>query len=136
MVARETSAFTVLEMRILKCLSSVEQPLGAYAIARKITQSLGRRCHPNSVYRCLAQLIDAGEVRRIVCKNNYVLTSRFGVNDCLLICRSCDAIKKFDAVDLHSQLRRLAATADFGASRTIIEVIGICQTCQLSTMFE
>jgi Fur family transcriptional regulator, zinc uptake regulator len=136
MAARDPSAFTVLEMRILKCLSSVEQPLGAYAIARTITLSLGRRCHPNSVYRCLAQLIEAGAVRRIVCKNSYVLTSQFGVTDCLLICASCDAIEKFDAVDLHSQLKRLAATADFGAFCTIIEVIGTCQACQLSTMFE
>jgi Fur family transcriptional regulator, zinc uptake regulator len=129
MRAEPAAAFTALEIRIIERLAASPKPLGAYAIARAITEATGRRCHPNSIYRCLAHLIEAGAVHRVICKNSYTLTSNVCATDTLLVCGSCDAVKAIATPDSHHKLERSAAASNFAASSTIIEVVGTCRDC-------
>jgi Fur family transcriptional regulator, zinc uptake regulator len=118
---------------VVAVLKGSQRPLGAYAIADKITATSGARCYANSVYRCLATLIDKGRIQPIATVNGYVLIDADHNNaDRLiwLICEECQRCDSVPGLSAHTAINEIALARQFQPLRQIIEIVGSCATCR------
>jgi Fur family transcriptional regulator, zinc uptake regulator len=119
---------------VVAVLKGSQKPLGAYAIADKITATSGARCYANSVYRCLAMLIEQGRVQPIASVNGYVLNDTDGDSADRLIWLICEECQRCDSVPglfAHTAINEIALAKQFRPLRQIIEIVGSCAACRI-----
>jgi Fur family transcriptional regulator, zinc uptake regulator len=124
---------SALAESVVAVLKGSQKPLGAYAIADRITEASGARCYANSVYRCLAMLINQGRVQPIASVNGYVLieAQRDSTNWLIwLICEQCQRCDRLPAKAAHEAIKNVALAKQFQPRRQIIEIIGSCAACR------
>ena len=118
-----------LRSHIFAALFASPHPLGAYDIALQIAAKTGKRCHANSIYRCLSAMIEGDEVQQIVSVNRFALTVSGRVSTIWLICSQCKSAMGTGGHGLNNRLDQITALQRFKPSRQFIEVIGICADC-------
>lgn len=64
-----------LRADILQILLENEKPLGAYDIARQVSQIKGRKCYANSIYRVLGTMVRNGVVQSIATTRSFYVAA-------------------------------------------------------------
>jgi len=97
----------------------------------KIKSDSDRPAAPPTVYRTLDFLLEKGLIHRLTSINAYIpcCHPREGHQAAFLICTECHVVKEASSQGLTSQLNQLAASDQFSAQHTIIEISGKCQQC-------
>ena len=96
-------------------------------MAKKLKKSVA----PPTVYRALHHLEQLGLVSRIESKNAYVLCRHPDEeHDCLFfICRKCGKATEAPEREISRLVRKEARDLGFAASKQILEILGVCETC-------
>ena len=102
--------------------------VSAYALAGLLSAKQQRRIAPNSVYRVLNDLIARDCVRRVEVRNGFIAAPEGG-GSAIAICNRCDSIFWFTGAAVNAQLRHVAESRGFKATRLVVELIGSCETC-------
>lgn len=103
--------------------------MGAYDIAKQVSQIKGRKCHANSIYRVLGPMIRSGEVQFIASTRSYVFIAQ---GPCFLlwcICQNCGSTHPLDADAVHRSLDEAAQSQRFRPTQRYVELIGLCSDC-------
>ncbi len=107
-----------------------KQPRGAYEIAAELSQRVGKRIAPNSVYRVLDVLIACGLVQRVESRQAYCLADpQLTHTALLLMCKECGAVQPVDGSAIEAAMRQQARAAHFRPLHQVIEITGICEAC-------
>ncbi|WP_448582891.1 Fur family transcriptional regulator [Thermaurantiacus sp.] len=124
-------AWTALRAAIFQSLAEAKRPLSAYEVSDAVSQQLGRRIAANSVYRILDLFVAYNLAKRIESRNAYVANIHPECqHDCIfLICSCCGAIDHLDDDQLAKAMRTHATSRGFIASRTVLELEGLCRRC-------
>ena len=119
---------------VLTTLNNAETPLSAYDILDRLREN-GLRA-PLQVYRALDKLIEHGFAHRLeslnafVCCANASSHAATGGRAAFAICNSCGHVDEFADEVVEDRLMGWARTHGFSASRTTIELRGLCKTCR------
>lgn len=128
--AAHGASLTPFREAVLDQLVGSLRPLGAYEIAARLGKQFGKPVAPNSIYRVLDVLIACQLVRRVESKQAYCLAGPdVSAGSILLMCESCGAVEALDAGGIEEVLDRQTRAAHFRAVRKVIEVTGLCQSC-------
>lgn len=121
---------TRLRRKILELVWSRHGPLGAYDILQLMNKEEGRVL-PNTVYRGLDFLIEAGLIHRLDSMNAFMgcadPVSRHSGQ--FLICRSCESAAEIHDAGIEQTLGRDAKRVGFSVEQQTIEVLGLCPSC-------
>ncbi|MEM7521112.1 MAG: transcriptional repressor [Pseudomonadota bacterium] len=122
---------TPVRRRALELLLAEHRAMGAYdLLALLAAEGLGAQ--PPVAYRALDFLVSAGFAHKIEAVNAYIACAHLGSCDrpAFLICTACKSVAEADTAAGQRQLRAAAAAVGFTIKRTVVEVEGICPTCQ------
>lgn len=129
LAARGTSLTPFREAVLHELVTSV-QPLGAYEIATRLGRNMGKSVAANSVYRVLDVLLTSGLVQRIESKQAYCLSPLdAGAGRILLMCEDCGSVETIEDGEVAEALEQQSQAAHFRPRRKVIEVAGLCQSC-------
>lgn len=122
---------TPLRKEVLQLILNASGPVGAYDLLAKLKSASERPAAPPTVYRTLDFLLGKGFIHRLTSINAYIpcCHPREGHQAAFLICTQCNTVKEATAHGLIQQLEHLAASDQFNAHHSIIEISGICQPC-------
>ena len=122
---------TPLRKEVLELILNASGPMGAYDLLAKIKSDSDRPAAPPTVYRTLDFLLEKGLIHRLTSINAYIpfCHPREGHQAAFLICTACKNVTEASAQGLLTQLDALAASDQFTAQHSIIEISGICQQC-------
>ena len=122
---------TPLRKEVLELILNASGPMGAYDLLAKIKSDSDRPAAPPTVYRTLDFLLEKGSIHRLTSINAYIpcCHPREGHQAAFLICTTCKNVTEASAQGLLTQLDALAASDQFTAQHSIIEISGICQQC-------
>ncbi|KAB7610028.1 transcriptional repressor [Amylibacter sp. SFDW26] len=125
--------FTKTRRRVLEILLMQHKALGAYDILAHLSDE-GLGAQPPVVYRALDFLVTNGFAHKIEKLNAYSACSHPGISHSpvFMICRVCENIVETKTEPLHSFLGTTAEAAGFSIEDTVIEVEGVCPSCQKS----
>lgn len=129
--ADEGLQLTKVRRRVLELLLLEHKALGAYDILSTLnTEGLGSQ--PPIVYRALDFLVANGFAHKIEKLNAYSACSHPGKAHApvFMICRMCQAVVETQTEPLRGFLGSTAKAAGFLVERTVIEMTGLCPTCQ------
>jgi Fur family zinc uptake transcriptional regulator len=128
--AAHGACLTPFRESVLQQIACCVQPVGAYEIAARLSAELGKAVAPNSVYRVLDVLIACDVVRRVESKQAYCLSDpSLGSGSILLMCEGCGTVESVEASGIEEAVNLQTKAAHFRAVRKVIEVTGICQSC-------
>ncbi len=115
-------------------LSRAEGPLSAYTILDRLRDE-GFRA-PLQVYRALDKLTEIGLVHRLESLNAFVACAHDhrheGEMIAFAICGNCGQVDEFADDQVRERLEGWAASHDFKAEKTTIEMRGLCGQCSSS----
>lgn len=123
---------TALRRRVLELVWQSHKPLGAYDILAVLSETDGRRAAPPTVYRALDFLLENGLIHRIASLNafvgcNHPQQSHQGQ---FLICRICHSAIELEQPAIQQVIADCAAEVGFRVDHQMVEVVGVCATCQ------
>ena len=87
---------------------------------------------PQTVYRALSSLVDSGEVHRLESLNSFVLCSGEDHHESpsiLSICDDCGQVEERTEPFIVERLSSVVGQSGFEPKRHVLEVHGICATC-------
>jgi Fur family zinc uptake transcriptional regulator len=124
-------AWTDLRACVFESLAAADRPVSAYDVSDAVSRRLGRRVAANSIYRILDLFVAHNLAKRIESRNAYVANVHPDCpHDCIfLVCSGCGAIDHLDDDSLAQTMRAHAAARGFAASRTVLEIEGLCRHC-------
>lgn len=122
---------TPLRMLLLDVLRGQTRPAKAYALLDALSQRLGRRVSPPTVYRTLDWLVAAGFAVRIERRDAYVASRHAGSDEdrLFLLCSRCGGAEEMLDRRLAELLATDARAAGFSVARSVVEVEGTCRDC-------
>jgi Fur family zinc uptake transcriptional regulator len=118
---------------VLQTLNHADAPLSAYDILDRLREE-GLRA-PLQVYRALEKLIDQGLAHRLESLNAFVCCADAEAHahesgtTAFAICADCGRVDEFADEIVDRRLKDWAAEHGFTASRTTIELRGLCGEC-------
>jgi Fur family zinc uptake transcriptional regulator len=121
---------TPLRRQVLVLVWGSHLPVKAYELLAQL--SIGRkRCAPQTVYRALDFLRDAGLIHRLESLNAYIGCARPDKRHSaqFLICTQCGAVAEMDDDSLSAKIDANARRLGFSVSEEKIEVAGLCRGC-------
>ena len=111
-----------------------DQPLGAYAIIQKLSESQNRIVAPPTVYRTLDFLVDNGFVVKIESRQAYVACDHLGHDHdhhgIVFSCVKCGRTLEIDSRAVDSEMAAIAERLKFKVERKVFEVDGTCAECR------
>lgn len=113
-------------------LARHECPVSAYEIADNLSRNRGRRVAPNSVYRILDLFVANNLALRVESANAFLANTHPGCeHDCIfLVCDECGEATHVDDDEVSQRVRSLAGKRGFRARRPVIEIRGVCSSCE------
>jgi Fur family zinc uptake transcriptional regulator len=125
----------VNEGHVREALATADRPLSAYDIIPILSKKLHHAVAPPTVYRALKHLSDHGVVTRIESRNAYVLCQHpHETHDCLFfICRECGTATEAPDDKISQLLHKEAEVLGFKVNRQILEIVGLCRKCAVSS---
>lgn len=123
--------WTDLRATVFDVLMGFDRPASAYDITEKVSQAAGRRIAANSVYRILDLFVAGNVAARVESSNAYVANAHPGCkHDCIfLVCDRCGKTSHVDDDRIAADVRTAADVMGFRPIRPIIEVRGLCASC-------
>lgn len=121
----------VLQAEMLDIMHRHAGPHSAYDLLRELRKTNAKMAPP-TVYRALAVLMEKGRIHRLESLNAYIpcQCDSHEHASVLAICDDCGAVNENVAPGLLSKLASVLGKSGFAAQRHIIEVHGLCATCQ------
>jgi Fur family zinc uptake transcriptional regulator len=128
---RDGQRLTPIRRRVLELVWSSHQPIGAYAILDQLRRD-GHSAAPPTAYRALEFLLQRGLVHRIESLNAFIgcPEPRAAHPVQFLICRNCGTTAELDDRHVETALEKSATARGFAIERRVIELSGLCRTCQ------
>lgn len=122
---------TGLRRQVLESLWQSHQARGAYDILGEINKEAERKLAPLSVYRALEFLVSEGLAHRIESLNAFVGCPHPEQNHALqfLVCKNCRNVTELEDAAIGQALANAANQQGFTNPHTVVEVIGLCQSC-------
>lgn len=123
--------FTPQRRAVLSILTEAGQPIGAYDLLDRM-----RLAHPGAkpptVYRALDFLLEHGLIHKLTSIQAFVsCTHPTDDHQCqFLICNTCNGIEELDSEPVRQSLEQASNTAGFKATRSVVELHGICRQCR------
>lgn len=127
-IASPFPAAARLQDRVLCLLRQYERPLGAYQLARKLTEASGYPHHPNSVYRVLHNLMLEEQVLPVATAKGW-LAKHLPGPVVVLLCRKCGNAAQLPAGNVEADIDRRLAACQFRPRQLHLEVLGRCRAC-------
>ena len=129
--SRKSVQLTKNQSLVLDFLIRANQPSGAYSILDSLRQ-YGFKA-PLQVYRALDQLIDLGLVHRLESLNAFIACSHMSCEtsgaSAFVICDNCETVQEICDDSVSGFLTALAEKTKMKASRSNIELHGLCNGC-------
>jgi Fur family transcriptional regulator, zinc uptake regulator len=124
--------WTEIRAAVYDVIVGTEAPLSAYDIADRMSARLARRIAPNTVYRILELFLSHNIISRIESRNAYVACAHPDAKeDCIfLVCERCGTTRHQDNHAIGADVRDVAGGAGFLPRRLVMEVHGLCGSCQ------
>ena len=124
--------FTPIRRAVLETLLQFDQPIGAYDLIRELEAKLGRVVSPPTVYRALDFLLEQKFVARIETKNAFVPCAYPDhEHACVFfICETCGHSAEVENKKIDTLFEQDAAALGFQIGKRVIEMQGLCATCQ------
>lgn len=117
---------------VMATLLKAHEPLSAYVILEQLRKH-GFRAPPQ-VYRALDKLVECGMVHRLESLNAFVACQQ---PDCekqalvaFTICDECNRVDEIADPVMVQWMKKLAEKTGFVSKKLIIELQGICHSCQ------
>ena len=117
-------------VEIMAILRRSSRPLSAYDFLAELRHT-NPKIGPPTVYRALATLGDQGRVHRIESLNAYV-ACECAPHECdtiLTICNDCGGVEENVSPELLNQLSNIIDKPRFAPTRHVIEIHGVCASC-------
>ena len=122
-------SWTPLSRKVLQILHGASEPLGAYAIHRRLPNRSGGR-QATSVYRQLAKLIGANLVVALASPKRFLISPDPTILSWLALkCASCARVDVIPAEAIASALAKRLNQTSFIGSRVHLECWGLCRRC-------
>ena len=128
---RRGSRLTGQRREVLSCVAESHSAVGAYDIIERMAGH-GPRPAPITVYRALDFLEAHGLVHKIESRNAFIACSHphEGKPAALLVCEQCGLVAELDAPEVFETLQATAQAQGFTVHRSVVELTGLCGTCQ------
>lgn len=123
---------TPARAQVLECLARSASPMGAYDILEHLAASGQTRPAPPIVYRALDFLTLHGFVHRIESRNAFLACDHLhDANDVIvfMLCDQCGMAREMSGDILGTGLASLATQAGFTPRGQVIELKGLCSSC-------
>ncbi len=120
------------EKLVFEFLEAADKPASAYEILDALRED-GLRA-PLQVYRALSKLIESGTVHRIESLNAFVACKHHKCGgdevSIFMLCERCDIVTEAVDTETATALASICAARRFSGTRQMIEITGVCATCQ------
>ena len=128
---RRGSRLTGQRREVLNCVAQSHSAVGAYDIIERMAGQ-GPRPAPITVYRALDFLEAHGLVHKIESRNAFIACTHphEGKPAAMLVCERCGLVAELDAPDVFETLQSAALGQGFAIHRSVVELTGLCATCQ------
>lgn len=122
---------TPLRTTLLKLIYQYDKPISAYDLLKLLKQT-----HPNAeamtVYRGLEFWMDIGVLHKLAGNNTYTACphpdqDHFGQ---LLLCQRCGKSTEIQEINLTELVAKIAKKNRFSIQPQLIEISGLCESCQ------
>ena len=119
-----------MQAEVWAVLAAKDCALSAYDVIEQLRSSYPRIA-PTTVYRALAALTERGQVHRLESQNAFVACNcdRHDHAAILSVCTDCGAVDESAAPAIMADLSDLMKETGFAATRHVIEIHGICASC-------
>lgn len=126
--------FTPLREQVYRLILESPMPIGAYDLLAKLQQSSDKNIAPPTVYRSLDFLLEYGLIHQLsstkaffaCCQPDGKHTATF------LLCQQCGDVQEFNYHQLEQTLSNIATQSGFLVKSSVIELSGLCPSCQKS----
>jgi Fur family zinc uptake transcriptional regulator len=117
--------------RVLKILSGLSRPAGAYELLDRLKAGVPGATPP-TVYRALGFLVAQGLVHKLESLNAYVGCHHPGEphRSQFLICRQCGEVRELEDGAVERSLGSLLDSEGFCPERRVVEITGRCARCR------
>ena len=124
--------FTPMRRAVFEVLLQFDQPIGAYDMIRELEAKLDRVISPPTVYRTLDFLLEQKFIARIETKNAFVPCAHPDhEHTCVFfICETCGHSAEVENEKIEALFEQDAAALGFQIGKRVIEMQGLCATCQ------
>ncbi len=128
---RQGLRLTNVRQQVLEIIWASHNPIGAYDVLQKL-QEAGHKPAPPTAYRALDFLVAAKLVHRVESLNAYIgCPSPSSNHQCqFYICTQCGHIAELNGKAVTSALQAGADELGFKGVQSVIEVHGVCSSCQ------
>lgn len=115
---------------VLAAMKAQARPMSAYEIMAALREQV--QLAPQTIYRALDRLIEAGLARKLESLNAFTACQdpTNGPAAAFAICDSCGAVSEFIEPSITSTLGRWSRNKGFALKGTTVELHGICIDCQ------
>ena len=129
---RSKQVLTKNQSLVLEALRKAKHPVGAYELLDQLREH-GLRA-PLQIYRTLDQLIELKIVHRLESLNAWTLCcdAEHDSTPVFAICNDCGIVKEYFDETLSSNIANISKQSGFVADRSIIEIHGRCDQCELT----
>ncbi len=135
--------FTPLRQQVYQLVLQANKPIGAYDMITQLQQirlvnnfesseKASTNVAPPTVYRSLEFLLSEGLIHQLTSINAYVpcCHPRAEHTAAFLICERCLRVQECSSLPIQEIMSFAEQDAGFKVARSVIELSGICKTCQ------
>lgn len=123
---------TTQRRTVLDIMLSANKAMSAYDLLDLLKVS-EPQAKPPTIYRALEFLLEHGFIHKVESSNSYIICPHFHNPEhisILFICDKCQQIIEKHSEDIEKQLKQLAQQSHFLIKHSVLEIHGICQSCQ------
>lgn len=123
---------TTQRRTVLDIMLSANKAMSAYDLLDLLKVS-EPQAKPPTIYRALEFLLEHGFIHKVESSNSYIICPNFHDPEhisILFICDKCQQIIEKHSEDIEKQLKQLAQQSHFLIKHSVLEIHGICQSCQ------
>ena len=123
---------TTQRKTVLDIMLKANKAMSAYDLLDLLKVS-EPQAKPPTIYRALEFLLEQGFIHKVESTNCYIICPHFHEPQhisILFICDNCHQIIEKHSENIESQLKLLATQSEFLIKHSVLEIHGICHSCQ------
>ena len=123
---------TTQRKTVLNIMLKANRAMSAYDLLDLLKVS-EPQAKPPTIYRALEFLLEQGFIHKVESTNCYIICPHFHDPQhisILFICDNCQQIIEKHSENIESQLKLLATQSEFLIKHSVLEIHGICHSCQ------
>lgn len=133
--AQKHLRFTPLRRKVLELVLASHRPAKAYDLMQHLHED-GEAAKPPTIYRTLDFLREYGLVHKLRSLDAYIACTHAGQeHGChFLICEQCGEVTECCNDNVVKLLAAIATEKDFMLHRSVVEIEGLCRSCQKNSV--